>query len=185
MTGFIKSVLHAEEIEVAIGEAHELVKRSQSGPLVLVGGIAMGVHGFSIFTKDVDFISRSIPSGFTVQRRLSFGGGSGKLDKCGVPVCFIVRDDDYKKLYEEARRKAVPLSGTRIKIITPEHLSVLKLVAKREKDEEDLKKLIRMKKINLRETRDIIKRQISRYALDDFNSYVEEVEWRRVSDRNK
>jgi hypothetical protein len=182
VTGFLKNLLDPKAIERAVEMAYEIAKGSGSGPLALTGGVAMQVYGSDRFTKDVDFLAKSVPiEGFVPERVLSFGGASGKLD--GTSVCFIVRDDEWKKLYEVARTLAVSLAGTKIKIVKPEFLAVMKLVAERSKDEEDLKKLIRLEAIDIPVTRSVIRKYLGAYALMDFSSYVDEIGWRKSTGR--
>ncbi len=103
------------------------------------GGIAMVVYGSPRLTKDVDIIaSKSLPlkdgeiKGFLKQ------GGENFLietEKRAVPIDWILRNDEAKKLYQAALKDAVKINE--IPIITPEWLVILKYIAGRFKDQED------------------------------------------------
>jgi hypothetical protein len=172
MSSSITKFLDASDIDRAISEVAKLSPRS-----VLLGGAAMQLYGSDRLTRDVDFASASVPSQIIVLKRLSFGGASGRTPS-GVPVCFIVRTDDFKALYIDARAKALDL-GKPLKIVTPEHLAAMKLVAGRDKDITDLKMLLRLKKASLTRSREIIRRTLGAFAVKEFDSYVAEVEWLR------
>jgi predicted nucleotidyltransferase len=174
--------LKGDEIEEAVREVASMVKGTDDRP-VLVGGAAMQLYGSDRLTKDVDFMARKIPPGMRVERKLSFGGAGGRTPG-GIPICIIIRDDDYRKLYEESRRKAADV-GLPLKVVAPEYLAAIKLAAGRAKDEEDLKKLLGGKAIKMRVAREIVKRILGAYAADDFDSYVREVEWLRERDRRR
>ncbi len=180
MTGVTKKkFLSAEDIERAISEVAELSKGTRVFP-VLAGGSAMQLYGSDRLTKDVDFVAKAIPAQISVEKKLSFGGVSGKTPG-GLPVCFILRDDDFRPLYLEAHKNAIDV-GRPVKVITPEYLAAMKLVAGRGKDEEDLRILLRLKAVDLPKARGAIKRTLGAFAVKEFDSYVDEVEWRRSRD---
>lgn len=123
------------------------------------GGIAMVVYGSPRLTKDVDIIaSKSLPlkdgeiKGFLKQ------GGENFLietEKRSVPIDWILRNDEAKKLYQAALKDAVKINE--IPIITPEWLIILKYIAGRFKDQEDCIFLLgQMDLVNRQKVKDLI-----------------------------
>lgn len=162
----VKDFLTPERVDAATAELRSMTR----GKLVLIGGLAMQAYGSDRLTKDIDFMARSVPEGFNVERRLSFGGVAGTASN-GVKICIVVRSDGYKKLYDEALRE------TRGPIVEPEYLAVMKLVAGRPKDEEDLRTLIRKKAISVPRAKQIAEKFFGKFGSDSIQSYVTEVEW--------
>ncbi len=174
MTPVGKRFLDPGAVDAAIEEATELARRSQV-KIALAGGVAMQMYGSDRFTKDVDFIASGVPSGLVVEKRLSFGGVSGRTES-GTPIRIIVRNDDFVSLYDHALETATELEAG-ISVVTPECLAAMKLVAGRPKDVEDLKGLIALKAIDLNVARKLIKEHLGAFAVKEFNAVVEEVEW--------
>jgi Nucleotidyltransferase of unknown function (DUF6036) len=172
MTGLlVKKFLTQEQVDTAMAEMRAMTKQK----LVLIGGLAMQAYGSERLTKDIDFLARSVPPEFKTEKILSFGGASG-LTPSGVPVCIIVRDDEYKKMYKDALKDT---AGT---IVSPEYLAIMKLTAGRTKDEEDLRTLISKKTVSVTKARTLIGKYLGKFGIDSFNSFVDEVEWRRSKD---
>ena len=102
----------------------------------LVGGLAMALYGGDRNTKDVDVIaSKLLP--LENQGLLKQGGErySIKTKKKSVAVDWIIRNDEFKALFQEALKEAVKINGA--PILTPEWLVILKFIAGRFKDQED------------------------------------------------
>lgn len=165
-----KRYLGPAEMERVIDKVAELVPRSD---VALCGGAAMQVYGSDRLTKDVDFLSLEVPSFLKNRKRLTFGGSGGTVE--GVPTDFIVRDDEYRPLYEEAldTAKFDPKLGCRV--VRASYLAAMKLAARRDKDELDLKTLLENKVLPLKETKSVINEHLGRYAEDEFDSYEREV----------
>lgn len=176
MTGIASKFLGPGEIQAAISESLKLAGRSK---IVLAGGVAMQIYGSDRLTKDVDFIAKAVPPGILIEKRLSFGGASGKTPG-GAAVCFIVRSDDYASLYREALNKSAKVEG--YDVVAPEYLAAMKLVAGRTKDEHDLMFLLMAGAINLARARSIVKKHLGAYGLKDFDSRIDEAEWRKTRD---
>lgn len=165
--------LGPEEIKEAICVSVDIALQ-QNIKLALVGGVAMQVYGSDRLTHDADFIADKAP---IEGEPLSFGGVRTKL--AGVPVDFIVRNDDYKDLYEEALDTAVrSIEEPKTFVVRPEYLAAMKLAARRDKDALDVKKLIALNVLNMDKTLDIINRHLGRFAVDEFKSLVSEVSWK-------
>lgn len=125
--------------EVGLKAAEAAVKIANDGTIcALAGGIAMHVYGFTRATTDVDLIaSKTLPLKST--RKLSFGGESYRI-KIGnreVQVDAIVRDDEYAAVYRSALADALE-TDTKVKIISPEWMVILKYFSARAKDKLDL-----------------------------------------------
>ena len=103
----------------------------------LIGGIAMHLYGSPRLTNDVDVIASAVLP-LEAERRLGFGGERYrvKIGKRAVPVDWIVRDDTARKFYESALAEAYRLPS-RLPIVTPEWLIILKYIAGRFRDQQD------------------------------------------------
>ena len=110
---------------------------------VLVGGFALSLYGSPRLTGDLDTAVMAIPPEFENARRLSFGGVRTTVD--GVPVDFILRDDDAGLLYDEAISRARHIEGVALRVARPEHLLAMKMYAGRKKDEADIEWMLRAK----------------------------------------
>ena len=102
----------------------------------LVGGLAMAIYGSDRTTKDLDVIAdRLLP--LANQGRLRQGGERYliKTSKKEVAVDWIIRKDEFEKLFQVALAEAVRIND--VPILTPEWLVILKFIAGRFKDQED------------------------------------------------
>lgn len=105
----------------------------------LVGGVAMNLYGSDRLTKDVDIVASArlpVPKEL-VAGQLRQGGERllTKTDKKTVAVDWIIRNDEFKALFQEALKEAVKIGE--IPVLTPEWLVTLKFIAGRFKDQED------------------------------------------------
>lgn len=118
----------------------------------LAGGLAMHLYGSQRLTKDVDIIASDHLS-LTPKRRLSFGGGSYALQigKYEIPIDWIVRSDGYQKYYRAALKDAIRLPNG-LRVVTPEWLAILKIIAGRQKDFDDVVFLLKQQKLVNRPT---------------------------------
>lgn len=118
----------------------------------LAGGLAMHLYGSQRLTKDVDIIASQNLS-LTPRCQLSFGGSGYRLQvgKYEIPIDWIVRSDGYQKFYRAALQQAVKLRNG-LRIVTPEWLVILKIIAGRQKDLDDVVFLLRQRKLLLRPT---------------------------------
>jgi hypothetical protein len=102
----------------------------------LVGGLAMAIYGSDRTTKDIDIIADKLLP--LENRGLLRQGGERyiiKTNKKAVAVGWIIRKDEFKKLFQEALNEAVEING--VSVLTPEWLVILKFIAGRFKDQED------------------------------------------------
>ncbi len=139
----------------------------------LAGGISLHLYGFLRATTDVDIISeKALPIKKT--KNLSFGGESYpvKVGNKIIDVDWIVRNDEEEIFYQAALEDAAEFEG--IKVITPEWLVIIKHLAGRAKDKNDLNWLLQQDDLVDRE---LVKQHIktvlgrnARYLIDDLQS---------------
>lgn len=128
----------------------------------LVGGLAMNFYGSDRFTKDIDMIASTrlpMPKEKIVGQ-LKQGGEryQADTDKKIVSVDWIIRNDEFKALFQEALSEAVKIDD--LPILTPEWLVILKFIAGRFKDQEDAVFLLSRKGLVNRE---VIKEKIIKH----------------------
>jgi hypothetical protein len=167
--------LNPADVEEVLTDVFEDASR-EGVEVALAGGVAMELLGSDRLTKDVDFVCSAVLPSIRAVKPLSFGGISG-LSRNGHPVDLIVRDDEYAELYQEALANALSSPDVVVKVVAPEYLAAMKMAAGRDKDEMDLKTLIRLGTISLPKTEDVIRRHLGRYAVKEFKSLVAEVDW--------
>lgn len=102
----------------------------------LVGGLAMALYGSDRTTKDIDIIADKLLP-LENQGLLRQGGERYiiQTDKKAVAVDWIIRKDEFQKLFQQALKDAVEIND--VPILTPEWLVILKFIAGRFKDQED------------------------------------------------
>ena len=105
----------------------------------LVGGLAMSLYGSDRLTKDIDIIANKllpVPESQIVGK-LKQGGQrfETKTDKNTVSVDWIIRNDVFKHMFDQALKDAVKIND--VPVLTPEWLVILKFIAGRFKDQED------------------------------------------------
>jgi hypothetical protein len=124
-----ESATEAIETVAEIAEANNI-------DWALVGGLAMALYGSDRTTKDIDIIAdKFLPIEKIGELRQ---GGERYLIKTGkkeVVVDWIIRKDEFQKLFAEALREAVRINA--VPILTPEWLVILKFIAGLFKDQED------------------------------------------------
>ncbi|MGH9751581.1 MAG: hypothetical protein ACREA2_02255 [Blastocatellia bacterium] len=113
----------------------------------VAGGLAMYFYGSPRLTKDVDIIASKNLS-LTPDHRLSFGGSSYTLQvgKYAVQIDWIVRSDGYQKYYHAALKDAIQLPNG-LRVVSPEWLVILKIIAGRQKDLDDVVFLLEQSKV--------------------------------------
>lgn len=183
MTGQLRKAgwLTVEQIALAVDEIVKLSKQ-QDARVALAGGGAMQIYGSDRFTKDVDFVADRVLAGIEYVRDLSFGGIQA-LTSASTPVDLIIRDDDYRSMYEEALEFAVKFPDVPIRVISAEHLAAMKMAAGRDKDMEDLRFLLTAcLDFNFAAARAIVMRNLGVYAAHDLDSYLAEFQWKNERD---
>lgn len=149
----------------------------------VLGGYAMQLYGSPRLTADLDFAADGPAFPGRRGRALGFGGVRLRGPN-GVPLDWIVRDDEYAALYSEAVEKAGRGRGGYL-VVRPEHLAAMKLAARRPKDHEDLVWLLqRPRLVNRRRARRIVARLVGgRFAADEFDAVAMEADWRKARER--
>ena len=102
----------------------------------LAGGLAMAIYGSDRNTKDIDIIADKLLP--LENKGLLRQGGERyhiKTHKKEVAVDWILRNDEFKKLFQIALSEAVKIND--VPILSAEWLVILKFIAGRFKDQED------------------------------------------------
>ena len=151
----------------------------------LCGGLAMHLYGSDRLTKDIDFMADGILADVP-DHLLSFGGAS--YDAAGTPVDWIVRDDQQAHVYQAALDDRVK-GPEGFWIIRPEWLALIKFLARRDKDELDLRFLL--KKPGLVDRAKLLKHVKEQYGRgayvveDDLRSWFDEADWAAKRDKTR
>lgn len=164
-----------------IGESIETVAalaKDQHVHVALAGGAAMQIYGSDRFTKDVDFLASDELQDLEIKKALSFGGFQS-VTPGGVTIDLIIRDDQYKDLYESALETAEEVEGLPIRVATIEYMVAMKLAAGRGKDMEDLAFLLLDTDIDYPVARTVVVEELGIYAGDELDSFLEECKWQR------
>jgi predicted nucleotidyltransferase len=177
---FLKKFLTGGQIEGAIDDVVRL-----AGPvrIALIGGVALQLYGSDRLTKDVDFVAEDVFDLDEGTKVMSIGGVKG-MTRQGIPVDILV-GGEYPSLREEALSEARSFPGISVPVATVEHIMVLKLVAGRQKDELDIETMLMLHVPDLDKTRAIIREHVGKYAVKDFDSFVDEVAWREANDKKE
>lgn len=128
-------LLDEESATEAINKVAEIAETNGVN-WALVGGLAMAVYGSDRNTKDIDIIADKLLP--LENKGLLRQGGERyliKTRKKEVAVDWIIRNDEFKNLFQVALNEAVKIND--VPILTPEWLVVLKFIAGRFKDQED------------------------------------------------
>jgi len=146
----------------------------------LAGGVAMQAFGSPRLTKDVDFVVAGVPElGLTRLGPINFGG-EAFIAADGAKVDFIVRNDEYKDLYDHALENTSTTSDG-IQIVSPEHLATMKLAAREPKHILDLQWLLNQPRlVDRKKAQNLVYRFLGgKYALDDFMNLMDRTDYER------
>lgn len=123
----------------------------------LVGGLAMAIYGSDRTTKDIDIIAdKLLPLEKIGELRQGGERYLIKTSKKEVAVDWIIRKDEFQKLFAEALKESVKIND--VPVIMPEWLVILKFIAGRFKDQEDAVFLLSRKDLV---NRNLIKEKIT------------------------
>jgi hypothetical protein len=152
-------LLDEESATEAINKVAE-ISETNDVSWALVGGLAMAIYGSDRTTKDIDIIADKLLP-LENQGKLRQGGERYliKTNKKVVAVDWIIRNDEFKKLFQVALKEAVKIND--VPILTPEWLVILKFIAGRFKDQEDAVFLLSRKGLV---NRKLIKEKIVNYV---------------------
>ena len=146
----------------------------------VIGGYAMQYYGSDRLTTDVDFVASEKLKGVRAHGTLTFGGVK-LIAPNSVPVDWVVRDDDFAKLYAVSLARSSKLKGFRI--ITPDYLAAMKLASGRAKDLEDLVFLLKEGVVDVKKAGKIVYEFVGgQFARQEFERIVDEAEWRKKRD---
>lgn len=133
------------DTETGISAVKKLAKIAEKENVewALAGGIAMHLYGSDRLTKDVDVIALKRLN-LKAINPIGFGGEAYnvKVGKKEIHVDWIVREDGYRQYYIQALKDAAELKNG-LRIITADWLAILKYIAGRNKDNEDIIYLLR------------------------------------------
>lgn len=170
--------INPEQIDRAIIAVKSMSER-EGAMAILIGGVAMQVYGSPRLTKDVDFaVDRPLPQpeNFRFLGPIDFGGGA-YIAPDGAKIDIVVRNDEYKALYDEAIQAAI-LSEEGILIVSPEYLAAMEFAAHTEKHTLDLKWLLKQKGlVGRRLVSNLIYRHVGqKFGVESFDRVLDEVE---------
>jgi len=171
-----KKMLSLEQLAQAAGEIAEHAE-SEHVDVALIGGYALQLYGSPRLTGDVDVVVDRPIEALTPESSLSFGGYRSTTDG-GVPVDVVLRDDDFRGLYEAALRDAEDFDQVPVRVVGSEYIAAMKMAAGRARDSTDLEFLISKQVIDRVKTRLIVHRYLGPYAAKEFDALVSEIEWK-------
>lgn len=177
-------LLGVDQLERAIKFVAD-ARKKEGVAVALAGGAAMQLYGSRRLTADVDFVSEGPLEALPSQKKLSFGGYVSETPD-EIPVDVIVRDDDFALIYEEALHRAEYIQGVQVPVVTPEYMVIMKMVANRSKDHEDLDYLLGGEvDMNWRALETLVKKHLGAYGLKEYLAYREEAIWKASRTEDK
>ncbi|MFZ4579146.1 MAG: DUF6036 family nucleotidyltransferase [Myxococcota bacterium] len=172
-----KRFLDQREIDAGMAEIADIA-RAERLRVLLIGGCALQFYGSDRLTADIDVAAERLPDSLPAEEALTFGGVQTHTPG-GVPVDWIVRADDYAKVFEEALEFPRRIEGLPLPVASPEYLVVMKMVARRKKDAADLEALLQSDLVDLDKARGMVKRLLGAYAADEFDAVLASAQWER------
>lgn len=170
-----------EEIRAALTDVAAEVKRDKLRA-VLVGGCALQLYGSTRLTVDVDLAADRYPDplgALPAQGVLTFGGIK-TITKSGVPVDFIVRDDQYAPLYEAAIDAARRITGVPVPVATLPYLGAMKLASGRLKDIQDLEFILRETDVSYKKLRALVVEYLDEFEAEALDSLKSTIDWQKA-----
>lgn len=168
--------LSPEVLDEAAEELYELADKD-GVDVALIGGRALQLYGSTRLTGDVDFAAYEPFGDLRNEGPLTMGGFKTHTSN-GTPADIVICDDDFASLYEEAVEKAVLLEGYDVPVATLEHITAIKMVANRGKDNLDFNWIVTESDVDLKKAREIVKRHLGAFAAKEFDLDVEEAVWK-------
>lgn len=172
-----KKFLSIEVLDEAAREIASLAK-AEDVDVALIGGYALQLYGSDRLTGDIDIVASEELASLPGKKRLTFGGVQSTTPLGGVPVDVVLREDAFIDLYDRALEAARRMRGVPIRVVTPEYLAAMKLVAQRTRDKADLEWLIASRTIDVHKARGLIRDLLGAYAAQDFDRVCDEVQWK-------
>lgn len=118
-----------ERVNEIISMLNRLSKQ-QGFHFALVGGVALQYLGSDRFTKDVDVVANAVLDPIEqlkVLGPINFGGTAYQTPS-GGKLNYILRNDEFRRLYDKALGEAV-VTEDGFPMVTPDYLAAMKFVA--------------------------------------------------------
>jgi hypothetical protein len=149
---------------------------------MVIGGVAMQAYGSPRLTKDIDFVVDQAfekPEVLSVLGPINFGG-MAYIAADGAKIDAILRNDEYKPLYDEALAHLV-FTEDEIPIVTPDYLAAMEFAANEPKHMLDLQWLVKQPGLlDLAKVRNLIYRHVgAKFGTQTFERLVDQVELER------
>lgn len=162
------------------------IARAENLRVLLIGGVAMRYYGSERLTVDLDVASSGMPARGLPREGVRTFGGMKTRTPSGVPLDWVVREDDFAPVFAEALEQGQrAIEGVPIDVVSPEYLAAMKMIAGRDRDDLDLIFLLQSGEVDVGKARRIIKRLLGAYAAQDFDSRVAEAEWKASREREE
>lgn len=171
-----KRYLSSEQLDEAVGEVLALAAAA-GVRAALAGGVALQYRGSDRLTGDIDFVAQGELPALVPTRILSFGGYAAYTTG-GVPVDWILREDDAQALYEEALDFCEVVEG--VPMVRLEYMVAMKMRAGRVRDVADLYFILTHEELDRARARVIVQRHLGGYAARDFDALLAEATWRKT-----
>lgn len=160
--------------EKVIRAAHEVSAflTAQGIPHALIGGLAVGAHGYERATRDVDFLLHSSARSQISGKLLGAGAQGVAANHKGVAVDFLF-PDEHEEFLDYVVEHAERADG--VPVVPESVLIYLKMKVSRRKDQHDIRELVKSGKISVPRAKTFLKRY--RHDLvEDFDSIVSEAD---------
>jgi len=170
-----KRFLNADEIEAAIREVADLAEAS-GVKVALAGGCALQLYGSQRLTVDIDIVAERPIRGLRKIKPLTFGGYASETS-AGTVIDVMIRNDDFEEAFDDALYFAAKRRGLPIRVVRPEHLAAMKMIADRGKDQVDLAWLVTSGTLDVVKTRKVIRKLLGPLPARDFENFATEQKW--------
>ncbi len=111
-------------------------------------------------------------------------GGIAAETPSGIPVHFIVRNDDYRDLYDEVLADVSWSPDLEVRLASPEHMVALAMAAYRSISTLDMKSLLaRDGVVDITRARAIVQRFLGPYAATCLDRYCDEIAFEKATGR--
>lgn len=181
----LDTALPPELLDIARAVSAEL--REQGVPHAIIGGLAVGAHGWARMTRDIDVL---VPSDVDLDELLVLGERASPL---ALPETFVGRsavragveidvmapaEGGAMEVLDDAIADAETVDGLPVLALGP--LVLMKLVSGRARDDADIVEMLKASKDDIDETADDVASYLEQNSvglLDDFDSLVAQATW--------
>lgn len=183
--------IHPDQVNEVIQLLKKLSKE-QHFDFALIGGIAMQYLGSDRFTKDVDVVANTSlnpAEKLSALGPINFGGTAYQMAS-GAKLDYIIRNDEFRELYEKALENAF-LTEEGVRMVTPDYLAAMKFIAyitdrkRRAIHLDDLKWLLRQEGfVDVQKTSSLIYRYAGgRLSQEMFQRIVDEIDFEKFQEK--